>query len=125
MNSAYRFLVGLIGLAAVVMSATLFLVKSGAFASPSFLNATTMALTLSTAIIFFFLKRTNPSQPLDFVRNFMLTLVLKIILGGCYVFVILRLDPAGANANVAFFIVGYILFTAYEVAWFAIQKNAE
>ena len=125
MNSTFRFLVGLIGLAAVVISATLFLVKSGAITSPSFGNATTMVLTLSTAIIFFFLQRTNPGQPLDFVRNFMLTLVLKIILGGCYVFVILRLDPAGANTNVAFFIVSYILFTAYEIAWFAIQKNAE
>ncbi len=125
MNSARRFLIGLIGMAVVVMAITLFLVKAGAIALPSFLNATLLAMTVSTALIFLFLQRTHPRQPLDFVRNFMLSVVLKIILGGAYVFIILRLDPAGANANVGFFIVNYFLFTAYEVTWFAVKKNAE
>ncbi len=112
-------------MAVVVMAVTLFLIKVGAITSPSFLQATLVIMTASTALIFLFLSRTNPRQPLDFVRNFMLTLVLKIILSGFYVFVFLRLDPAAANANVTFFIVNYFLFTAYEVAWFVVKKNAE
>ncbi|NOS90739.1 MAG: hypothetical protein HOP30_02345 [Cyclobacteriaceae bacterium] len=125
MNSATRFLVGLIGMALVVMAVTLFLIKVGMIVSPSFLNATLLVMTVSTALIFLFLERTHPRQPLDFVRNFILTVVLKIILSGFYVFVFLRLDPAAANANVSFFIINYFLFTAYEVAWFAVKKNAE
>jgi len=125
MNSATRFLVGLIGMALVVLAVMLFLTEAGAIASPSFLYATLMVMTVSTALIFFFLEHTHPRQPLDFVRNFMLTVVLKIVLSGFYVFVFLRLDPAAANANVSFFIVNYFLFTAYEVAWFAVKKNAE
>jgi hypothetical protein len=123
--SSTRFLVGLIGMALIVMTVTLFLIKAGVIASPSFLTATLLVMTVSTALIFLFLERTHPRQPLDFVRNFMLTVVLKIVLSGFYVFVFLRLDPAAANANVSFFIVNYFLFTAYEVTWFAIKKNAE
>jgi hypothetical protein len=123
--SSTRFLVGLIGMALVVMAVTLFLIKAGIIASPSFLNATLLVMTVSTALIFLFLERTHPRQPLDFVRNFMLTVVLKIILSGLYVFIFLQLDPAAANANVAFFILNYFLFTAYEITWFAIKKNAE
>ncbi|MCE2994000.1 MAG: hypothetical protein ACK5RG_05725 [Cyclobacteriaceae bacterium] len=123
--SSTRFLVGLIGMALIVMAVTLFLIKAGVIASPSFLAVTLLVMMVSTALIFLFLERTHPRQPLDFVRNFMLTVVLKIVLSGFYVFVFLRLDPAAANANVSFFIVNYFLFTAYEVTWFAIKKNAE
>ena len=123
--SSTRFLVGLIGMALIVMTVTLFLIKAGVIASPSFLAVTLLVMMVSTALIFLFLERTHPRQPLDFVRNFMLTVVLKIVLSGFYVFVFLRLDPAAANANVSFFIVNYFLFTAYEVTWFAIKKNAE
>ncbi|MFN8890646.1 MAG: hypothetical protein ACK5WF_24520 [Cyclobacteriaceae bacterium] len=123
--SSTRFLVGLIGMALIVMAVTLFLIQAGVIASPSFLAVTLLVMMVSTALIFLFLERTHPRQPLDFVRNFMLTVVLKIVLSGFYVFVFLRLDPAAANANVSFFIVNYFLFTAYEVTWFAIKKNAE
>jgi hypothetical protein len=123
--SSTRFLVGLIGMALIVMAVTLFLIKAGVIASPSFLAVTLLVMMVSTALISLFLERTHPRQPLDFVRNFMLTVVLKIVLSGFYVFVFLRLDPAAANANVSFFIVNYFLFTAYEVTWFAIKKNAE
>ena len=125
MNRVARFLTGLIGMTLAVMAITLFLIKAGVISPPSFLNATLLVMTVSTGLIFLFLERTHPQQPLDFVRNFMLTLVLKIILSGFYVFIFLQLDPASANANVAFFIVNYFLFTAYEITWFAVKKNAE
>lgn len=125
MNSVIRFLLGLFAITGVVFVITLGLSKASVIARPSYLNATLSILAISTALIFLFLDRTPPRHPLDFVRNFMLSVVMKIILSGVYIFIILRLDPAGAYANVSFFIVTYFLFTAYEVTWFAIKKNTE
>ncbi|MFY8037164.1 MAG: hypothetical protein ACOVMQ_08355 [Cyclobacteriaceae bacterium] len=125
MNSATRFLMGLGGVTSAVFAVTLALGKAEVITLPSFQNATLMVCAFSTAFIFFFLDRAHPQQPLDFVRNFFLTVVAKLIGSGVYVFLILRLDPAGANTNVIFFILNYFLFTAYEITWFAWKKNAE
>ncbi len=125
MNSETRFLMGLAGITSAVFAVTLILAKAEVITLPSYQNATLLVCALSTAFIFLFLDRAHPQQPLDFVRNFFLTVVAKLIGSGVYVFLILKIDPVGANTNVIYFILNYFLFTAYEITWFAMKKNAE
>lgn len=84
-----------------------------------------MLLSLSTILIYYFLQKMKSADPVDFIRNFLLTVVLKLILSGIFIIILIKLDPTGANANALFFMISYFLFTACEITVLTLKKNAE
>jgi hypothetical protein len=90
---------------------------------PSFMWETVALLCISTIIIYFFLQKGNRRDPLEFVKSFLLSVVLKIVLGGIFIVILIKLDAPGANANALFFLISYFLFTGLEVTMLAKIKN--
>lgn len=63
-------------------------------------------------------------RPTDFVTIYLGTTVLRILLFGAFIFVVIRLDKAGAWRNATLFLVCYFLFTAVEVLTLFYQINS-
>jgi hypothetical protein len=81
---------------------------------PTFFWSTLIFLILSTAVIYFFLTRSEPSA---FVQRYLMSTVLKLF-GYCvYNVVIILMDRENAGVNVAFFLITYFLFTVLELAF--------
>lgn len=83
-------------------------------ANPSYLILILTVLAIATWGIYFFMQRTNRG---DFVRNYMLTIVLKLLVGGIFIFILFYADKSGADANAVLFLVAYLLFTGLEVGF--------
>jgi hypothetical protein len=81
---------------------------------PTFLWSTLIFLNLSTAVIYIFLTR---SQPSAFVQKYLMSTVLKLLGYGIYNVVIILKDRDNAGLNVAFFMITYFLFTTLELAF--------
>jgi hypothetical protein len=121
-----RFVLGVAALAILLWaSAQWFAMKGLIDGVPSYWLEILLLLSISTIVIFYFLQKMKATEPLDFVKNFLLSVVLKILLSGVFVFVLIKLDPAGANANALFFMISYLFFTGYEVIVLTKKKNAE
>jgi hypothetical protein len=82
--------------------------------NPSFLILILVVLTLATWLVYVFIQRTNQD---NFVRNYLLTIVLKLLAGGIFIFVLFYLDQPGSNANAILFMTAYLLFTGLEVGF--------
>ncbi len=82
---------------------------------PSYISEILLVLAISTFVIFYLLKGIKSKHPEKFVTNYLLSIVLKILLGGIFVFVILKLDPPAANSNALFFMVSYLFYTVLEI----------
>lgn len=82
-------------------------------ALPSFFYQTILFLLFATFVIFRQLYRIEKRD--FFVRLYLFTMVLKFIAYGAYNTIVILEDRAGAPANVTFFILIYLLFTALEV----------
>lgn len=113
----------MIALTIGIYAGTNLLANNGLIDPPSYAVVTLVGLFLTTTLVYFFLVYSKSKHPLDFVRNYLLTLVLKIIMAGVYVFIIMRLDPPWATSNAAFFLICYFIFTGLEVTLLAIEKN--
>ncbi len=88
---------------------------------PSFALEILFFLASSTLIIFCILvKRNNPES---FTQSYLLSIVLKILVYGTFIFILIFMDSAGAAVNTAFFIASYVLFTALEVTFLFKRKN--
>lgn len=121
-----RFTVGVIALTILLWAAAeWFAAKKLIEGVPSYLMEILLLLSVSTVVIFYFLQKMKATEPLDFVKNFLLSVVLKILLSGVFVFILIKLDPAGANTNAIFFMISYLFFTGYEVIVLTKKKNAE
>jgi vacuolar-type H+-ATPase subunit I/STV1 len=83
-------------------------------ANPSFLSLILTVLTLATGLVYFFMQRTRPE---DFIKNYMLTIVLKLLAGGIFISILIYMDKPGANANAILFMTAYLLFTGLEVGF--------
>jgi hypothetical protein len=121
-----RFILGTIALTILLWAATQwFAIKGLIDGLPSYLLEVLLLLSVSTIVIYYFLQKMKTTEPLDFVKNFLLSVVLKILLSGAFVFILIKLDPAGANTNAVFFMISYLFFTAYEIIVLTKKKNAE
>jgi hypothetical protein len=121
-----RFTVGVAALAILLWAATKWFAMKGLIEGvPSYLLEILVLLSISTVVIFYFLQKMKATDPLDFVKNFLLSVVLKILLSGVFVFILIKLDPAGANTNAIFFMISYLFFTSYEVIVLTKKKNEE
>jgi hypothetical protein len=121
-----RFTVGVLALTVLLWAPTKWFAMKGLIDRvPSYLLEILLLLSISTVVIFYFLQKMKTTDPLDFVKNFLLSVVLKILLSGVFVFILIKLDPAGANTNAIFFMISYLFFTGYEVIVLTKKKNAE
>jgi hypothetical protein len=83
-------------------------------ANPSFLILILTVLAMATWLVYFFIQRARRE---DFVKNYMLTIVLKLLGGGIFISVLLYADRPGADANAVLFMTAYLLFTGLEVGF--------
>jgi hypothetical protein len=81
---------------------------------PSFLTLILAVLALATWLVYFFIQRTRRE---DFIKNYMLTIVLKLLSGGVFISILIYFDKPGANANAILFMTTYLLFTGLEVGF--------
>ena len=86
-----------------------------ASARPSFLMETTLFLFLVTLVIYRYLY--NLKDPQFFTTIYLATLAFKILIYGGYTVAIILLDRQGSVENVLYFLVTYMLFTAFEVGF--------
>ena len=84
------------------------------YATPSFLFLIVTLLAVATFLAYFFMLRTAPE---NFVKNYLLTIVIKLLAGGLFVGAIIFADIGGAETNAITFMVAYLLFTGLEVGF--------
>jgi hypothetical protein len=83
-------------------------------ANPSFLILILTVLAVATWLVYFFIQKTNRE---DFIKNYLLSIVLKLLSGGIFIFILLYIDKPGADVNAIFFMTAYLLFTGLEVGF--------
>jgi len=111
-----RFLLVLIAVALAVLLCGLAAVRMGAIAQlPSFFYETLVLTVLCTGGLYRFLDRS--ATPDLFVQLYLLTMVVKLLGYGCYIFIVLFMDRPGGAANVVFFLLMYGVFTLLEIAF--------
>jgi len=93
--------------------------------APSYWMEILLFFALITVLVYFVLHKITLIDPTEFVRTFLMSVVLKIILSGVAIVILLMLDPAGANSNAVFYLGCYGAFTALEVVVLYKQKNTE
>jgi hypothetical protein len=93
--------------------------------APSFMGVILAVLAISTLLIYYVLQRMKPADSMDFVRNFLLSVVLKLIMSGVLIMILINLDSVGANGNALFFMIGYLIFTIAEVTAIYLKKSKE
>ena len=82
---------------------------------PSFFYQIILFLLFATFVIFRYLYRLE--KPDFFVRLYLLTMVVKFIAYGAFNLIVILEDRSGAPANVVFFMIVYLLFTALEIVF--------
>jgi hypothetical protein len=82
-------------------------------AAPSYYLQSLILLSTFTLVIYRYLDRLK--SPEMFVQIYLLSMAVKLLGYGAYVVMMIVGDKAGANKNVLFFLVLYLIFTALEV----------
>ncbi len=119
-----RFIFIAVLLALMILGFVMTTSKLGLIAPPSFAIEIVSFLLLSTTVLYMVIVRRLGVRPADFVIIYLGTTVLRILLFGAFIFVVIRLDKAGAWRNAALFLVCYFLFTAAEVLSLFFQVNS-
>jgi hypothetical protein len=83
-------------------------------ASPSFLKLILGALAITTWLVYFFMERADKE---NFIRNYLLTIVIKLLAGGIFISAIIYTDLERAESNAITFMAAYLLFTGLEVGF--------
>ncbi|MGC3945893.1 MAG: hypothetical protein QM762_15445 [Chryseolinea sp.] len=83
--------------------------------APSYSIQTALVLAVFTLVIYRYLYRLE--KPETFILIYLLSMTVKLIAYGIYVVLMIIDDKPGANANVLFFLILYVVFTALEVAF--------
>lgn len=81
---------------------------------PSFLVLISTILAGATWLVYFFIQKAKKE---DLVKNYLLTIVMKLIAGGIFIFILLYIDKSGADGNAGFFMATYFLLTGLEVGF--------
>ena len=84
------------------------------FASPSFMVLILTVLSLATWLVYYFVQKGSRE---NFIRNYLLTIVLKLLSGGTFILILLHIDKLRADANAIFFMTVYLLLTVLEVGF--------
>ncbi len=81
----------------------------------SFLIPILIFLFVSTWLVFVFMNR--KANPETFIKNYLLSIVLKLLAGGVFIAIIIFVDKAFANSNAILFMTGYLILTGLEVGF--------
>lgn len=87
----------------------------------SFLIPILIFLFASTWLVFVFMNR--KANPETFIKNYLLSIVLKLLAGGVFIAIIIFVDRAFANSNAILFMAGYLLLTGLEVGFLFSSHN--
>ncbi len=90
---------------------------------PSYALQSLILLFLATSGLYYFLKKTKQQQPDIFPQLYLLTIAVKLLAYGAYLGLVIWDDRSGAFANVVFFLVVYVIFTVFEIAFLWRQLN--
>lgn len=94
---------------------------------PSFASPILWGMAIGTAVIFYLLKsvKVNTAANSNFalVTFYLLSIFAKFILAGIAVFLMLKLDAEGSNANVIFFMICYVAFTMLEIVGLLLART--
>ena len=72
------------------------------------------SVAVATWAIYFLMMKTDAENR---VKNYLLSIVLKLLAGGIFISVLIVLDKPHADTNAIFFMITYFLFTTLEVAF--------
>jgi hypothetical protein len=125
MDKLVRFSVGVAILTVLVFVGTRWASQVELIVTPSFIIPILLLLSSSTIIIFYFLQKIKSPDSFDFVKGFLLSIVLKLLVSIGLLVVLFFLDPTGINTNAVFFMISYLIFTSYETIVLMKRKNAE
>ena len=84
-------------------------------AAPSYYLQSLIILAAFTVVIYRYLDRLK--SPEIFVQIYLLSMGVKLLAYGVYVVLMIMDDKPGANDNVVFFLILYVIFTALEVVF--------
>ncbi|MEJ1239134.1 hypothetical protein WBG78_13445 [Chryseolinea sp. T2] len=84
-------------------------------AAPSYSMQTAAILAVFTIVIYRYLDKIE--KPELFIQIYLLSMTIKLIAYGVYVVLMIVDDKPGANSNVLFFLILYVVFTALEVGF--------
>jgi hypothetical protein len=87
----------------------------GYFQRPSFYLVILGFLTISTALIFFYLYTSD--RPDFFVQLYLLTMVVKVLAYLVFCYIMISRDKPSAAGNIVFFMCTYFVFTAIEIGF--------
>ncbi|MCX8491075.1 MAG: hypothetical protein ORN54_08405 [Cyclobacteriaceae bacterium] len=126
-SKRFLFFVGMTLLLAALIGAIVRLLEVYSFIeeAPTYWAEILLFFFVTTVLLYFVLHKITLIDPTEFVRTFLMSVVLKIILSGVAIVILLKLNLAGGNSNAVFYLSCYGAFTALEVVVLYIQKNKE
>lgn len=116
-----RFLIAIIVISATLVGFSMLAVSWQWFRQPSYLYEILAFSALTAVILFAFLYRIT--KPGIFIQLYLLSMVVKMLASGIFIFIITLNDRAGASSNVAIFLLFYIIFTGIEVGFLYHEKG--
>ena len=96
------------------------LIAGGNFAfdtKPIFFFQTVGLLFIATVGLYKFLVDTKRDKPELFIHLYLATLGIKLISYAAYLVFMVKKQPEMSVANVVFFLIGYVIFTALETVF--------
>jgi hypothetical protein len=114
-----RFIVVLLVVASLIVGIVLISVSE----RPQFLYQTVVFLFLTTTGLYHYLLKTKQQRPDYFVQLYLLTMVVKMIASGTYLFVMVWGQP-NPIPDVVLFMVVYFVFTALEIGFLYRKVNS-
>lgn len=105
-----------IGITVAILAGTIWLISPfpGLSGTPTFIWETLAFLGFLTVTLFALIRRAAPEL---FIQFYLLSMVLKLILGGVFIFVVIYHDRPNAIPNAVGFLVIYVVFTVIEIAF--------
>ena len=104
-----------LGIAVVVLALAIWLtVPLFGSGQATFIWETLIFLSLLTAVLFALVSSAGREA---FTQYYLLSMLLKLILGGAFIFVVIYQDRPNATANAIGFLVIYVVLTALEIVF--------
>jgi hypothetical protein len=112
----FRFIAALLG-ATTALLVALFLMQRSQLITrlPSFGWQTTIFLAASTGVVYWYVLKFHKQG--FTIQAVMGSVLLKLVGSLAFLLLVVYKDPAGALPNALVFMIGYLLFTALEIAF--------
>lgn len=118
-----RFVLILLALLAVLSGIVLLGHQWGWWPDLLFWKEILFFLFFVTLIIGYNLQKIRRRQPRVFIQFYMLSIVLKMVVGLAFIFVLVWKVPVETRPSTALFMIGYALFTGVEVFFLVRSKR--